>query len=74
MRDFYLKDLTMVGCTGWDEPIFANLVKYVEAGEIKPLVAKEFPLHQIAEAQREFLQKHHVGNFVLIPPTDDESV
>ena len=67
MRDFYLKDLTMVGCTGWDEPIFANLVKYVEAGEIKPLVAKEFPLHQIAEAQREFLQKHHVGNFVLIP-------
>lgn len=74
MRDFYLKDLTMVGCTGWDEPIFANLVKYVEAGQIKPLVAKEFPLHQIAEAQREFLQKHHVGNFVLIPPTDDESV
>jgi hypothetical protein len=32
------------------------------------LLAKNFPLEQIADAQREFLQKRHVGNFVLIPP------
>ncbi len=68
MRTFYLKDLTLIGCTGWDEPIFPNLVSYIEQGEIRPLVAKTFPLEQIADAQREFLKKNYVGNFVLIPP------
>ena len=68
MRDFYLKDLTLIGCTAWDEPIFPNLVSYIEKGEIKPLLAKTFPLKQIAEAQREFSKKRHVGKFVLIPP------
>ncbi len=68
MRDFYLKDLTLVGCTAWDEPVFPNLISYVERGEIRPLVAKTYPLSRIADAQREFLEKRHVGNFVLIPP------
>jgi hypothetical protein len=26
-----------------------------------------FPLSQIADAQREFMRKRHVGNFALIP-------
>lgn len=68
MRTFYLKDLTLIGCTAWDEPIFSNLISYIEQGEIQPLVAKVFPLEDIAAAQREFLEKKHVGNFVLIPP------
>ena len=68
MRDFYLKDLNLIGCTAWDEPVFPNLVDYIERGEIRPLLAKTFPLEQIADAQREFLQKTHFGNFVLIPP------
>jgi NADPH:quinone reductase-like Zn-dependent oxidoreductase len=68
MRDFYLKDLTLIGCTAWDEPVFPNLISYIERGEIRPLVAKTFPLEEIAEAQRDFLAKTHVGNFVLIPP------
>ena len=71
MRDFYLKDLLLVGCTAWDEPVFPNLVSYIERGELKPLVAKTFPLERIADAQREFLEKKHVGNFVLIPPSLD---
>jgi len=72
MRDFYLKDLTLIGCTGWDEPVFPNLVSYIERGELRPLVSKIFPLEQIAEAQREFLKKGHFGNFVLIPPPLDK--
>jgi len=35
---------------------------------VRPLVAKTFPLARIADAQREFLEKGHVGSFVLIPP------
>ena len=68
MRNFYLKDLRLIGCTAWDEPVFPNLIGYIERGEIRPLVAKVFPLERMAEAQREFLEKRHVGNFVLLPP------
>ena len=68
MRVFYLKDLTLIGCTGWDEPVFANLMSYIARGEIRPLLAKTYPLEKIAAAQQEFLKKSHVGNFVLIPP------
>ena len=68
MRTFYLKDLTLIGCTAWDEPVFSNLISYIERNELRPLVAKIFPLERIADAQREFLEKKHVGNFVLIPP------
>ena len=68
MRDFYLKDLNLIGCTAWDESVFPNLKGYIEKGEIKPLVAKIFELKDIAIAQREFIKKTHFGNFVLVPP------
>ena len=68
MRDLYLQDLTLIGCTAWDEPVFPNLIGYIERNEIRPLVAGIFPLKEIADAQRAFLEKRHVGNFVLIPP------
>ena len=67
LRDFYLKDLNLIGCTAWDEPVFSNLVSYVEQNLIKPLVAKTFALNEIVWAQQEFLEKNHVGKFVLIP-------
>ncbi|MFT5658744.1 MAG: NADPH:quinone reductase-like Zn-dependent oxidoreductase [Gammaproteobacteria bacterium] len=68
MRHFYLKDLHLIGCTAWDEPVFPNLISYIEQGEIKPLVAKTFALQDIHEAQQLFLEKQHFGNFVLVPP------
>lgn len=68
LRDFYLKDLTLIGCTAWDEPVFPNLVSYIERREIRPLLARVFPLQEIVAAQREFLEKRHVGKFVLVPP------
>lgn len=67
LRDLYLKDITMIGCTAWDEPVFPNLVGYVERGEIRPVLAATYPLADIVEAQQAFLEKQHVGNFVLVP-------
>lgn len=67
MRDMYLKDITLIGTTAWDEAVFPNIVKYIEQGEIQPVLANVFPLSAIAEAQAEFLLKKHVGNFVLVP-------
>jgi NADPH:quinone reductase-like Zn-dependent oxidoreductase len=68
-RTFYLKDLTLNGCTAWDERVFPDLISSIERGELRPLVAKTFPLERIADAQREFLEKEHLGKFVLIPPS-----
>jgi NADPH:quinone reductase-like Zn-dependent oxidoreductase len=68
MRTFYLKDLTLIGCTAWDEPVLPDLVSYIERDEIRPVVARTFALADIAAAQKEFLEKRHVGKFVLLPP------
>lgn len=67
MRDFYLRDLRLIGCTAWDEQVFPNVIEYVGRGEIKPLVAKVFKLEEIEMAQREFIKKAHVGKIVLVP-------
>ncbi|GAA3526459.1 hypothetical protein [Zobellella aerophila] len=68
MRDFYLKDLSLNGCIAWDEPVFPNLIEYIEKGEIKPLLAKTYEPKDLAIAQQEFLKKIHFGNFLLVPP------
>ena len=68
VRTLYLKDLTLMGCTFQEDEVFANLVNYIEAGEIRPVVAKTYPLHDIAQAQEDFLTKKHTGKLVLIPP------
>lgn len=70
MRDMYLKDITLIGCTAWDEPVFPNLVSYIEKGEIRPLLAATYPLDQIAEAQRVFQEKRHTGKIVLFSRPD----
>ena len=69
MRKFYLKDIRMIGCTAWDEPVFPDLVGYIERNEIKPLLARVYPLAEIVDAQKAFMKKEHVGKFVLVPPT-----
>lgn len=68
LRTLYLKDLTLFGTTAWDEAVFPNLVRYVEAGEIRPLVDEVYPLERIVDAQRRFAAKDHLGKIVLLPP------
>jgi NADPH:quinone reductase-like Zn-dependent oxidoreductase len=68
MRTFYLRDLTLIGCTAWDEPVFPTLIACIERGELKPLLARTYPLAEIAQAQADFLKKQHVGKLVLLPP------
>ena len=65
LRTVYLKDLDLLGATVMPVGIFASLVGYIEREEIRPLLAKKFSLDSIRDAQGEFLQKRHVGNFVI---------
>ena len=65
IRTLYLKDLSFFGCTELKPEVFRNLIKRIEKKEIKPLVAKVFPLEDIIDAQKEFLKKKHIGKIVL---------
>lgn len=65
LRTLYLKDLRLIGCTVLEPEVFPNLVNYIERGEIRPLLAKAYPLAEIVRAQQDFLTKRHVGKIVL---------
>jgi NADPH:quinone reductase-like Zn-dependent oxidoreductase len=68
VRTLYLKDLRLMGCTFQEDVVFENLVSYIERGEIRPVVAKTYPLQDIVKAQEDFLSKQFTGKLVLIPP------
>lgn len=65
LRTLYLHDLTLHGATVLPPEVFANLVGYIEAGEVHPVVAATYPLSDIHSAQEVFLKKEHVGAIVL---------
>jgi NADPH:quinone reductase-like Zn-dependent oxidoreductase len=65
LRTLYLNDITMHGCTVLPPEVFTNLVRYIEHGEIKPIVAATFPLAELAAAQERFIAKEHVGAIVI---------
>jgi len=67
MRELYLKDITLLGSTAWDEPVFPNLVRAIEQGEVRPVLDRTFPLASIVEAQKLFQTKRHIGKLVLLP-------
>ncbi|WP_372737110.1 alcohol dehydrogenase family protein [Neptunomonas sp.] len=68
VRTLYLKDLSFFGCTYQPRSVFENLIRYIERGEIKPLIAKTYPLQQITAAQQDFMAKKFIGKLVLLPP------
>lgn len=68
VRTLYLKDLTFYGCTVLEPEVFPNLLGYIERGEIRPVVARTYPLADIVAAQQDFLGKKFTGKLVLMPP------
>jgi NADPH:quinone reductase-like Zn-dependent oxidoreductase len=67
LRSLYLKDLTLYGSTVNEPYVFENVIRYIEEGQIKPLVSSSFPLQDIHKAQTIFMEKKFIGKLVLIP-------
>ena len=65
VRTLYLKDLSLFGCTVLEPDVFNHLIKSIEHGAIKPVVARSFTLKEIRDAQTLFVKKQHVGKIVL---------
>ena len=70
LRTFYLRDLTFTGATIVPPGIFADLVRYIENGEIKPVIGGVYPLTELHAAQQAFIDKNHVGNIVISMTAD----
>nr|WP_246162426.1 zinc-binding dehydrogenase [Roseovarius faecimaris] len=71
LRRIYLRDITIHGCTFQSREVFARLVAQVNAGQVRPLISKTYPLAQIAEAQADFQTKRYPGKLVLLPWEED---
>ena len=65
LRTLYLNDLTFHGCTVTSLNVFPDLVRYIERGEIRPMLAKTYPLKEFHTAQQAFIDKKHTGNIVV---------
>ena len=68
LRTLYLNDLTLFGSTIVPPHIFRNLVRYIENGEVRPLLAATYPLEDFHAAQAAFVSKKHFGNVVMTLP------
>lgn len=67
LRQIYLRDITIHGCTHQPISVFERLVALINAGRVRPLISKTYPLRDIATAQAEFQSKIHPGKLVLVP-------
>lgn len=65
LRTLYLRDLTLHGSTWQPANILPDVIGYVEAGELRPVVAEVFDLRDIHAAQAAFIEKKHVGKIAL---------
>ncbi len=65
LRTLYLHDLTFTGATVVPPGTFADLVSYIERGEIRPLLAATYRLEDLAQAQEAFIAKKHIGKIVV---------
>jgi len=68
LRDLYLKDLTLFGCTFHPIDVFTALIDIIESGSLRPVLAATYPLVRIREAQERFMDKDFVGKIALVPP------
>lgn len=66
LRILYLRDLTFTGSTV-PPLVFRDVVRSIEKGEIRPMLAATYPLAELHAAQQAFIDKTHTGNIGVIP-------
>lgn len=67
LRTMYLKHLALHGSSQGTRGEFRDLVRYIESGRLKPLLAGTYPLSRFHDAQRAFMEKGFVGKLVVVP-------
>lgn len=65
LRTVYLKQLQLIGSSMATHQDFAELVRLVEAGSLRPLLARSYPLRELRRAQEDFVSKAFFGKLVV---------
>lgn len=65
LRQLIYKDLQLTGATIVPPGTAPRLARLIEQGLLRPLLAAQYPLHELAAAQEAFMEKRHVGNIVV---------
>lgn len=68
-RKLYLQQLSLLGVTMGSATDAQTIVRHIESGRLRPLLAGTFALKDMARAQQVFAQRTHVGSWVILPPT-----
>ena len=67
LRQLIYKDLQLTGATIVPSGTMQRLVRLIEQGGLKPMLAATYPLAELGQAQVAFMAKKHVGNIVVVP-------
>lgn len=67
LRTMYLKQLQLNGSSQGTRTDFRRLVRYIENGQIKPLLDRTFKLSDFHNAQQTFMGKTYIGKLVVVP-------
>jgi NADPH:quinone reductase-like Zn-dependent oxidoreductase len=67
LRTMYLKHLELHGSSQGTRAAFQRVLKYIETGAIKPLVAGVYRLSEFHKAQKAFMAKEFFGKLVVVP-------
>jgi NADPH:quinone reductase-like Zn-dependent oxidoreductase len=65
LRHLVYRDLEMHGSTVTPLDVFHDVVRYIEAGEVRPVLSATYPLEKLADAQKAFLHKNYIGKIVI---------
>ena len=65
LRFVFVRQLSITGCYMGGVKELVEVLKWVEAGKIRPVVDKVFPLAQAAAAQQRMLDRRNFGKIVL---------
>lgn len=74
LRTMYLKQLELHGSSQGTRKAFRRLLKYIESGEIKPLLHRTYRLSEFHQAQKDFMAKGFIGNLVVVPDSKWERI
>ncbi len=67
LRFLFVRQYSVMGCYMGGIAELKKVVKWVEAGKLKPVVDKTFPLKEAGRAQERMLARQNFGKIVLTP-------
>lgn len=67
VRRLYLHNAQLIGSSMHTPRHFALLTDIARAAQVRPVIAKTYPLDQASHAQEELSRRRHVGKIVLHP-------